>query len=83
MASLGDKIVLLGSYASLPGNQDIRHLRLVARYVIQIRPSISSQVFHSVFVNMCINIQCAENYYYVQIILVCLHPQQQGFDMSK
>ena len=28
------------SYASLPGNQDIRHLRLAPRYVIQIRPSI-------------------------------------------
>ena len=29
---LGGIIVLLGSYASLPGNQDIRHLRLVLRY---------------------------------------------------
>ena len=53
---LGGIIVLLGSYASLPGNQDIRHLRLVPRYVIQIRPSMLIQVFHSVYVNMYINI---------------------------
>ena len=51
----GDIIVELGSYASLPENQDIRHLRLAPRYVIQIRPSILIQVFHSVFVNMCMN----------------------------
>ena len=51
---LGGIIVLLGSYASLSGNQDIRHLRLVPRYVI--RPSILIQVFHSVFVSMFMNI---------------------------
>ena len=53
---LGGIIVLLGSYASLPGNQDIKDLRLVPKYVLQIRSSIMIQVFHSVFVNMCINI---------------------------
>ena len=41
---LGYNYNLLGwyncSYASLPGNPDIRHLRLAPRYVIQIRPSI-------------------------------------------
>ena len=31
---LGGIIVLLGNYANLPGNQDIRHLRLVPGYVI-------------------------------------------------
>ena len=29
---LGGIIVLLGSYTSLPGSQDIRHLRQVQRY---------------------------------------------------
>ena len=53
---LGGIIILLGSYANLPGSQNIRHLRLVARYAIQKRPSISIQVFYSVFVSMCINI---------------------------
>ena len=37
---LGGIIVLLESYASLPGNKDIRHLRLAPRYDIQIRPSV-------------------------------------------
>ena len=32
--------IIVATYASLPGNQDIRHLRLVPRYVILIRPSI-------------------------------------------
>ena len=30
---------------------------------------------------MCINIQHEDKHYYVQIILVHLHPQQQGFDI--
>ena len=37
---LGGIVVVLDSYASLPGNWGIRHLRLAPRYVIQIRPSV-------------------------------------------
>ena len=44
---LGGIIVLLGSCANLPGNQDIRHLRLAPRYIIQIRPSIFKGVWRS------------------------------------
>ena len=32
---------------SLPGNQDIRHLRLAPRYVIQIIPSIFKGLWHT------------------------------------
>ena len=38
---LGGVIILL---AYVPGNQDIRHLRLAPRYVIQIRPFIQGGV---------------------------------------